>query len=91
MSIEGVPGSGLEIYDDRMTSEVIPNVATKLSTGRWVISDFQVGRVFDRNQAITAMMLLIMYAQGKTAGDDPIVQAWEEELGVGNDEKPSAT
>ncbi|GAA3537086.1 hypothetical protein GCM10022419_016120 [Nonomuraea rosea] len=71
----------LEIHDDRMISNVIPNVATKTPAGGWMISDWDHGRVFTRNEAITAMNLLMLYAQGRSP-DDPLIQAWEEELGL---------
>ncbi|WP_371784681.1 hypothetical protein [Streptosporangium subroseum] len=71
----------LRITDTEMTSDEIPNVATKTDRG-WVVSGWPAERVFTRNEVITAMTLLEAYAGGKTSEDDPHVASWEAELGL---------
>ncbi|MDX3101098.1 hypothetical protein [Nonomuraea angiospora] len=61
---------GLTITDTHMTSDGCPNVA-ELHAGGWTVTGYP-GRLFDRNQAITAMLLAELLAL--TAGHD-ITQA----------------
>jgi hypothetical protein len=84
----------LTITDDRITSDEIsayaefrPNVAAS-GRGAWVVffGDAQPawpyqGRLFDRNQAITAMTLEERLAAGY-GEDDPHVRGWRAELGL---------
>jgi hypothetical protein len=48
--------------------------------GAWVVS-CHPGRLFTRNQAITAMVLAERLAAGY-GNDDPFVLGWREELGL---------
>jgi hypothetical protein len=48
--------------------------------GAWVVSRHP-GRLFTRNQAITAMVLAERLAAGY-GNDDPFVLGWREELGL---------
>ena len=48
--------------------------------GAWIVSDWS-GRLFNRNQAITAMVLAERLAAGY-GNDDPFVIGWREELGL---------
>jgi hypothetical protein len=45
-------------------------------SGAWIVS-CQPGRMFNRNQAITAMVLAERHGE-----DDPFVIGWREELGL---------
>ena len=47
--------------------------------GAWIVSEHS-GRLFTRNQAITAMVLAERLAAGY-GDDDPFVVGWREELG----------
>ncbi|WP_406673714.1 hypothetical protein WBK31_33480 [Nonomuraea sp. N2-4H] len=51
---------GLTITDTRMTSDGCPNVA-ELRAGGWTVTGYP-GRLFDRHQAITAMLLAELLA-----------------------------
>jgi hypothetical protein len=46
----------------------------------WIVS-CHPGRLFTRNQAITAMVLAERFAAG-CGEDDPFVVGWREELGL---------
>ena len=48
--------------------------------GAWIVSSHP-GRLFTRNQAITAMVLAERLAAGY-GDDDPFVVGWREELGL---------
>jgi hypothetical protein len=48
--------------------------------GAWIVS-YRPGRLFTRNQAITAMILAERLAAGY-GDDDPFVIGWREELGL---------
>jgi len=48
--------------------------------GAWIVSCYP-GRLFTRNQAITAMVLAERLAAGY-GDDDPFVLGWREELGL---------
>ena len=48
--------------------------------GAWIVS-CHPGRLFTRNQAITAMALAERLAAG-SSDDDPFVIGWREELGL---------
>ena len=61
----------------RMWSDESDTVAELQSDGSWTVTG-RDGR-YDRNQAITAMVLAESYANG-TPADDPFVQGWEAEL-----------
>jgi hypothetical protein len=67
-------------FDDTaglMTSSLCDTTATRQTDGRWTVS----GRdgTYDRNAAITAMLLAERRAAGAGA-DDVFVQGWEAEL-----------
>jgi hypothetical protein len=77
------------IEDDFMTAEyggrVIATARYKSNAsadgqGAWFISGLP-RRLFDRNQAITAMVLPKRLAAG-FGDDDPFVTGWREELGL---------
>ncbi|MEU7832875.1 hypothetical protein [Nonomuraea sp. NPDC049129] len=72
----------LSITDTRMTSDGCPNVA-ELLTGGWTVTGYP-GRLFDRNQAITAMLLaellaLTLPADGRNA---LLAHCWRTELDI---------
>ena len=48
--------------------------------GAWIVSSYS-GRLFTRNQAITAMVLAERLGAGY-GDDDPFVVGWREELGL---------
>ena len=48
--------------------------------GAWIISSYP-GRLFTRNQAVTAMVLAERLAAGH-GGNDPFVVGWREEVGL---------
>ena len=77
------------IEDDFMTVEYDRQVlataqynahAAADGQGAWIVSGLP-RRLFDRNQAITAMVLAERLAAG-FADDDPFVIGWREELGL---------
>ena len=77
------------IEDDFMCAEqdgrVIANArysshAAADGQGAWIVSGLPC-RLFDRNQAITAMVLAERLAAGY-GDDDPFVVGWREELGL---------
>ena len=80
---------GARIEDDFMTAEYDGRViaparcsshAAADGQGAWVVSDWP-GRLFTRNQAITAMVLAERLAAGY-GDDDVFVVGWREELGL---------
>jgi hypothetical protein len=78
-----------KIDDDCMSLEIDGSVlaAAKLrdrgavgGRGAWTVSSYP-GRLFTRDQAITAMVLAERLAAG-FGGDDLFVLGWQEELGL---------
>ena len=78
-----------KINDDSMSLEInghviataeFRNHATADGQGAWVVS-CHPGRLFTRNQAITAMVLAERLAAGY-GDDDPFVIGWREELSL---------
>ena len=78
-----------KINDDSMSLEIDGHVvataafsehATADGHGAWTVS-CHPGRLFTRNQAITAMVLAERLAAGY-GDDDPFVIGWREELGL---------
>ncbi|MGW3351266.1 hypothetical protein ACWDA3_48895 [Nonomuraea rubra] len=72
----------LNITDTHMTSDDCPNVAELLADG-WTVTGYP-GRLFDRNQAITAMLLaellaLTLHADERNA---LLAHCWRTELGI---------
>ncbi|WP_433512200.1 hypothetical protein ACQP2T_51980 [Nonomuraea sp. CA-143628] len=72
----------LTITDTHMTSDDCPNMA-ELRGRRWNVTGFP-GRTFDRNQAITAMLLAELLAQRPFPEDrtELLAAAWRSELGI---------
>jgi hypothetical protein len=79
----------IQIEDDCMSSEIDGRVivtaryrehAANDAHGVWNVSG-RPGRLFIRNQAITAMVLAERLAAGY-GDDDPFVLGWREELGL---------
>jgi hypothetical protein len=73
----------INITNEVMTLEINGEViatATHVGGGEWMIDTWP--RYFDRNQAISALMLAEQLATGH-GGDDARVIAWREELGCG--------
>ena len=75
------------INDDSMSLEIGGQViataefseeAAADGQGAWIVSSYP-GRLFNRNQAITAMVLAERLATG-CGEDDPFVLGWREEL-----------
>jgi hypothetical protein len=73
--------SRLTVMGERMTSNVIPNVAVMVGPDRWKIDGWDGDREFTRDEAIKAMSLLELRATGKDR-DDPAVKSFESELGL---------
>ena len=78
-----------KINDDSMSLEIDGRViatadfrehAAADGQGAWTVS-CHPGRLFARNQAITAMVLAERVATG-CGDDDPFVVGWREELGL---------
>ena len=78
-----------KINDDSMALEIdgrliaIANFSEHAAAhcrGAWIVSSHP-GRLFTRNQAITAMVLAERLAAGY-GDDDPFVLGWREELGL---------
>ena len=78
-----------KINDDSMSLEIDGHViatadfrehAAANGHGAWIVSCHQ-GRLFTRNQAITAMVLAERLAAGY-GDDDPFVIGWREELSL---------
>jgi hypothetical protein len=78
-----------KINDDSMSLEIDGRViataelrdhAAADGQGAWTVSSYP-GRLFTRNQAITAMVLAERVAAGY-GHDDPFVIGWREELGL---------
>ena len=78
-----------KINDDSMSLEIGGHViaTAKFSEyaaadghGAWIVSSYP-GRLFTRNQAITAMVLAERLAAGY-GDDDPFVIGWREELSL---------
>jgi hypothetical protein len=78
-----------KINDDSMSLEIGGRViataqfrehAAADGHGAWIVSRHP-GRLFTRNQAITAMVLAERLAAG-CGDDDPFVAGWREELGL---------
>lgn len=78
-------GMALHITDDEITSDVTDVFAVKRHPDHgpgWAVSSFPRERVFDRNQAITAVTLAEVYAKNPPK-DDQVwahVANWEKEL-----------
>ncbi|MBB6350905.1 hypothetical protein FHU36_007477 [Nonomuraea muscovyensis] len=72
----------LNITDTRMTSDACLNVA-ELRGDRWSVTGYP-GRTFDRNQAITAMLLVEVLAQRTFPEDrtELLAATWRAELGI---------
>jgi hypothetical protein len=72
----------LTITDTHMTSDDCPNVA-ELRGGRWSVTGYP-GRTFDRNQAITSMLLAELLAQRPFPEDrtELLATSWRAELGI---------
>ena len=77
------------INDDSMSLEIGDRVIATAELGEhpaanghgaWIVS-CHPGRLFTRNQAITAMMLAERLSAGYGDGD-PFVPGWREELGL---------
>ncbi|MBT2224450.1 hypothetical protein [Nonomuraea sp. NEAU-A123] len=73
---------GLSITDTRMTSDACPNVA-ELQDRRWTVTGYP-GRTFDRNQAITAMLLAEVLTERPFPEDriELLATSWRAELGI---------
>ena len=78
-----------KINDDSMALEIDGRVIVTADCcehaavdghGAWIISSYP-GRLFTRNQTITAMVLAERLAAGY-GDDDPFVIGWREELGL---------
>ena len=78
-----------KINDDSMSLEIDGRVIATAQfrehvaadgPGAWIVS-CNPGRLFTRNQAITAMVLAERLAAGY-GDDDPFVVGWREELGL---------
>ena len=72
----------LTITDTHMTSDGCPNVA-ELRGRRWIVTGYP-GRTFDRNQAITAMLLAELLAQRPFSKDrtELLAATWRAEIGI---------
>jgi len=72
----------LRITDDAMTSDATPHQARLVETG-WELS-WLPGRVLDRNQAVTGMVLAETVADGSAveASRVPLITALASELGL---------
>ncbi|MEU8402707.1 hypothetical protein AB0C28_46620 [Nonomuraea sp. NPDC048892] len=72
----------LSITDTHMTSDACPNVA-ELRGDRWSVTGYP-GRTFDRNQAITAMLLAEVRTQRPFPEDriELLTATWRTELGI---------
>ena len=70
----------LEIGDQVIATAEFREHAAADGRGAWIISSHP-GRLFTRNQAITAMVLAERLAAGYS-DDDPFVVGWREELGL---------
>ena len=72
----------LTITDTHMTSDDCPNVA-ELRGCRWSVTGYP-GRTFDRNQAITAMLLAELLTQRPFPEDriELLAVTWRAELGI---------
>ncbi|MFG1976446.1 hypothetical protein ACGFJC_44555 [Nonomuraea fuscirosea] len=77
----------LSITDTHMTSDGCPNVA-ELLAGGWTVTGYP-GRLFDRNQAITAMLLAELLAL-TVPTDERLVHGWRTELGITETDGPHA-
>ncbi|MGP3935991.1 hypothetical protein [Nonomuraea sp. KM88] len=79
----------LTITDTQMTSDGCPNVA-ELRAGGWTVTGYP-GRLFDRNQAITAMLLAELLALTLPAGRDALLATcWRTELDITEADGPHA-
>ncbi|MCK2221919.1 hypothetical protein MF672_050145 [Actinomadura sp. ATCC 31491] len=80
----------LLITDTHMTSDDCPNVA-ELQDGRWTVTGYP-GRTFDRNQAITAMLLAELLTQRPFPADriELLAASWRTELGISEADGPHA-
>ncbi|MEV4078368.1 hypothetical protein [Nonomuraea fuscirosea] len=72
----------LTITDTHMTSDDCPNLA-ELRGRRWSVTGYP-GRTFDRNQAITAMLLAELLTQRPFPEDriELLAATWRAELGI---------
>ncbi len=68
----------LRITDDRIVSDLCPQVAQRGLCGRWTVTGCT--GTYGRNQAITAMTLAEIRAQGLEDEYGPHIQGWEAEL-----------
>ena len=75
-------GAGITITEDTMTSELTSHRAKHINHG-WKVT-WLPGRMLDRNQATTAMVLAERAAQGVGARDPdwPFIESWAAELGL---------
>jgi hypothetical protein len=78
----------LTVTDTRITSDCCPNIA-ELRTGGWTVTGYP-GRLFDRDQATTAMLLaellaLTLSAEGRNA---LLARTWRTELGISKADGP---
>lgn len=73
---------GLHIADDRMSSDATPHTARKAGS-TWEVS-WLPGRVLDRNQAVSAMMIAVTVSGTIQPGDTRWLHAadWAAELGL---------
>ncbi|MEV1002808.1 hypothetical protein [Nonomuraea sp. NPDC050202] len=79
----------LTITDTHMASDGCPNV-DELRAGGWTVTGYP-GRLFDRNQAITAMLLAELLALTLPAGRDALLAAcWRTELDITEADGPHA-
>jgi hypothetical protein len=70
------------VHDGRVIATARYNEHTAADgQGGWIVSGL-LGRMFSRNQAITAMVLAERLAAGHGDDDDPFVIGWREELGL---------
>lgn len=78
----------LSITDTEITSNVVPDIrAYKVSLTEWAVATFP--KFFDRNQAITAMSLVELRAEGiATGADRMLAKAWLDELRLPTSDHP---
>lgn len=88
---EDAPGTrvGISITEQEMASEATGHRARRLvNEGGWVVS-WLPGRVLDRQQAITAMVLAVTVATETLEGGHrmwPVIDSWAAELGLAGPE-----
>jgi hypothetical protein len=79
----------IQITDTEMTSDRCGERAHSSDGITWRVDSYP-GRVFDRNQATTAMVLAESLATNPPSGDRIWwhIRAWRAELGLSDEEEP---